>query len=329
MGLMDVVKVIKNKKNKSFLVTSHQNMEGDAIGSMLALSELLKAAGKKVVLFPPEDMPDTYKFLPDSSKVRLRKGLKGIKYDVACLVDCTDLDRVGGVKSGIYLIRTIVNIDHHISNSNFGSVNWVDPQMSCSGEQIYHLFKKMALPINKKAALYMYIAILTDTGSFRYANTTAETHEIAAELISSGINPPDIYRRIYEDVSQSYLSLLSSVLSTLNTSKDGRIAWIRITRDMLKSHSSCLDDTQDFVNFPRAMKGVKASIAFKEAERSVIKVSFRSNDGFDVNKLARHFGGGGHASASGCTLKGTMAEVEKVVIAKARAMLKNEKAAKR
>jgi bifunctional oligoribonuclease and PAP phosphatase NrnA len=323
MGLMNVVKTIKDRNNRSFLVTSHQNMEGDAIGSMLALSELLKAAGKKVILLPPENMPDIYNFLPDSSKVKLRKDLRGIKYDVACLVDCTDLDRLGQVKSGIYSTRPILNIDHHISNTNFGSVNWVDPHMSCSGEQIYHLFKKMALPINKRAALYMYIAILTDTGSFRYSNTTAMTHEIAAELISLGVNPLNVYRKIYEEISPSSLSLLSSVLSTLNTASSGRIAWIRITRSMLKRHSSGLDDTQDFVNFPRAIKGVKISIVFKETKKGVIKAGFRSNDGFDVNRIARHFGGGGHTSASGCTLKGTMGEVERAVLIKAKAALKS------
>jgi bifunctional oligoribonuclease and PAP phosphatase NrnA len=321
MDIINVVKLIQDKNNKSFLVSSHQNMEGDAIGSMLALAELLQAAGKKVILLPPENMPDAYKFLPGASKVKLKKDLSGIKYDVACLVDCTDLDRLGKVKSGIYLTRPIINIDHHISNANFGSVNWVDPKMSCSGEQIYHLFKKMSLPINKKAALYMYIAILTDTGSFRYSNTTAMTHEIAAELITLGVNPTDVYRKIYEEASFYSLSLLSSVLSTLKTASNGRIAWIRITRNMLKKYSSSLDDTQDFVNFPRAMKGVKISIAFKEVEKGIVEASFRSNDGFDVNKIARHFGGGGHTSASGCTLKGTMGEIEKAVLVKAKASL--------
>jgi bifunctional oligoribonuclease and PAP phosphatase NrnA len=322
MGLMDVVKAIENKKNKSFLVTSHQNMEGDAIGSMLAIAELLKAAGKKISLLPPESMPAAYKFLPHAARVKTNRNIRKIKYDAACLVDCTDLDRLGRVKKAIRLDKPIINIDHHISNTNFGSVNWVAPDMSCSGEQVYWLFKKMGLPINKISALYIYIAILTDTGSFRYSNTTAKTHEIVAELISSGINPADVYRRIYEETSKSSLSLLSSALSTLGTTSDGRIAWIRITRSMLKNYSSSLDDTQDFVNFPRSIKDVKVSIAFKEAEKGVIKVSFRSNDGFDVNKLARYFGGGGHAAASGCTLKGSIGDIEKAVLAKAKAALK-------
>jgi len=319
---MDVIKAIRDKKNKRFLLTSHKNLEGDAIGSMLALAELLKAAGKKVILLPPENIPDLYKFLPDAPKVKTKKKLNGIRYDVACLTDCTDLNRLGKVKSGIYLTRPIINIDHHISNTNFGSINWVEPDMSCSGEQVYCLFKKMNLPINKRTALYIYIAILTDTGSFRYSNTTSKTHEIAAKLIPMGINPAYIYRKIYEETERPTLSLLASVLLTLNTSKDGKIAWIHITRKMLRSHSSSLDDTQDFVGFPRSIKGVKISIAFKEAEKGIIKVSFRSNDGLDVNRLAGFFGGGGHTSASGCTLKGTISEVEKSVLNRAKGLLK-------
>ena len=322
MGMINVIKAIKDKKNKRFLVTSHQNLEGDAVGSMLAMAELLKKAGKKVVLLPPEDMPDTYKFLPNASRVKAKKNPRGIDYDAACLVDCTDIDRLGNIKGGIYLTRPIINIDHHISNTYFGSVNWVEPDMSCSGEQIYHLFKKMNLPISKKTALYIYIAILTDTGSFKYSNTTAKTHEIASELISRGLDPTDIYRRIYEGASKSSLSLLASVLSTLNTTKDGSIAWVHITRKMLKGHSSSFEDTQDFVNFPRSIKGVKISIAFKEVKKGLTKASFRSNDGFDVNKLASQFGGGGHPTASGCTLKGSMREVEKAVLAKAKELLK-------
>jgi bifunctional oligoribonuclease and PAP phosphatase NrnA len=322
MGMMDVVRTIKSNKNRCFLVASHQNMEGDAIGSMLALAELLKAVGKKVILLPPENMPETYRFLPNASKVRFRKNLKNIKYDVACLVDCTDLDRLGPVKNGIYFTKPIINIDHHISNANFGSVNWVEPRMSCSGEQIYHLFKKMSLPINKRAALYIYIAILTDTGSFRYSNTTAMTHRIISELMPLGINPTYIYRRIYAETKRSTMSLLASVLATLSLSKDGMIAWIRITKNMLAAYSSNMDDTQDFIDFPRSIKGVKAAIAFRESGKGFVKVSFRSNDGFDVNRLAKMFNGGGHTSASGCTLKGSIAEVEKTVLKKAKAAIK-------
>jgi len=321
MGLSAVVSAIKDKKNECFAVASHRNLEGDAIGSMLAMSELLKAAGKKTVLLSPEDMPEIYKFLPNASLVKARKYPRRIAYDAACLLDCTDLDRLGDAKAGIDLSRPILNIDHHISNKYFGTVNWIEPGMSCSGEQVYRLFEKMGIPINKNAALYIYIAILTDTGSFRYSNTTANTHKAVSELLSHGICPVDIYRRIYEGIGPGYLRMLASVLASLDTDQAAGMAWVEITQDMLKRYHCSIDDTQDFVNYPRSMKGIKIAIAFKEAGAGVVKVSFRSNDGLDVNKLAGFFGGGGHAAASGCVIKGTLGTVKKIVLDKCKKSL--------
>jgi len=325
MGIKNVIKCIRDKKHKKFLISAHQNLEGDAIGSMLAMAELLKQAGKKVVLLAPENMPDTYKFLPGSEKVKLRSSAKDIDYDVACLLDCTDIERIGSVKEGISPTRPILNIDHHVSNSYFGTINWVEPDMSCSGEQTYHLFKKMGLTINKRAALYMYIAILTDTGSFRYSNTTSDTHSMIAELMLHGIDATDIYRKIYEGASLSSLTLLASALSTLDTAKNGEIAWVHVSKTMLSNHRASIEETQDLVNFPRMIKGVKIALAFREVRRGLVKVSFRSNDGVNVNKLAKQFNGGGHPAASGCVIKGTIPEIENIVISKAKKLLSNDR----
>ncbi len=323
MGINNIIKAIRSKKSKRFLISTHRNMEGDAIGSMLAMAELLKRAGKKVILFPPEDMPDTYKFLPGAAKVKLMSNIKDIDYDVACLLDCTDIERIGSVKVGICLTRPILNIDHHISNTYFGSINWVEPNMSSSGEQIYHLFRKMSIPINKRVALYIYIAMLTDTGSFRYSNTTADTHRIIAELMQYGIDAVDIYRKVYEGVPRSSLTLLASALSTLDTAKNGEIAWVHVSKAMLSSHKAGIEETQDFVNFPRSIKGVKIALAFREARKGLVKVSLRSNEGVDVNRLAKQFNGGGHSSASGCVLKGTISGAEKIVVTSAKKLLRN------
>lgn len=322
MGIDGIAEAIKDKKNRKFLISSHLNMEGDAIGSMLAMAELLKKAGKKVILLPPEGMPQVYKFLPGAYRVKPKRRIRHIDYDIACLVDCTDIERIGGMKKAVSPTKPILNIDHHVSNSFFGSVNWVDSNVSCSGEQIYHLFKKMKIPLNKNAALYIYIAILTDTGSFRYSNTTADTHKIVAELMRHGIDPTDIYRRIYEGIRKPNLALLASVLSTLDTSKNGAVAWIYVSAGMLKRYGVDIDDTQDFVNFPRSIKGVKIALAFRQIGKNLVKVSMRSNGGVDVNRLAVQFNGGGHVSASGCTLKGTLKSVVKTVTARAETYLR-------
>lgn len=310
------------KKNKKFLISSHKNLEGDAIGSQLALAELLKGMGKDVILLSPEPVPESYSFLPGVKRIKNAAKNKRFDYDVFCVVDCTDIDRIGYIKKIIDLKKPLINIDHHISNTYFGTINWVEPDISCTGEQIYHLFKEANIPIKKNAALYIYVATLTDTGSFRYSNTTADTHKIVAELIEKGLNPTQIYRKIYEEAHRSRLALLSSVLSTLDISRDGKAAWIRITKDMLKKHKTGMRGTEDFINFPRSIKGVRIAMAFREIGKDIIKVSFRSNEGVDVCRLAKLFGGGGHPSASACTLRGSMPEVEESVLLKAKKYVK-------
>ncbi|MFH1868511.1 MAG: bifunctional oligoribonuclease/PAP phosphatase NrnA [Candidatus Omnitrophota bacterium] len=324
MKLKGVIKMIRSRKNRRFLIVSHQNLEGDAVGSTLALANLLKCIGKEAIMLSPEPTPEAYMFLPDAKNIRCRPGLKNPNYDVACIVDCTGLDRIGFVRKIIYMTKPIINIDHHVSNDNFGTVNLVEPECSCTGEQIYHLFKAMRIPIDKNAALYMYMAILTDTGSFRYTNTSARTHKIAAELLNKGLNPTYIHRKIYEESHRSHLDLLSAVLSTLGMSKDGRIAWVRITEDMVKRDKATMRGTEDFLNFPRSLKGVKIALAFREIDKDTVKVGFRSNDRVNVCKLAMMFGGGGHPAASGCTVRGKISEVEQAVLLKARRYLRGK-----
>ena len=323
MSIKSVISALRDKKNKKFFISSHKNLEGDAIGSMMALAELIKALGKEAVVFPPEEMPETYTFLPGVSKVKANPLNKAKDYDAACIVDCTDIERLGQAQDALYMTRPIINIDHHISNSMYGTVNWIDSNASCSGEQIFELFEKMDIPLSKNASMHIYAALLTDTGSFRYSNTTARTHQIAAAVLSKGVKGSDIYRRIYEETHKSSLDLLSIALSTLDITKDGKIAWIRVSRAMVKNQKAGIEATQDFVSFPRSIKGVKIALAFREVGRGLVKVSFRSNDGVDVNKLAKSLGGGGHRAASGCALKGTIGEVEEAVLLKAKKYLKS------
>ena len=323
MSVKSVISALRDKNHKKFLISSHKNLEGDAIGSMMALAELIKALGKEAVVFPPEEMPESYLFLPGVNKVKTNPFNKAKDYDAACIVDCTDIERLGQAQDALYMTRPIINIDHHVSNSIFGTINWIDSAASCSGEQIFELFEKMDIPLTKNAAMHIYAAILTDTGSFRYSNTTERTHQIAAVVLSKGVKGSDIYRRIYEETHKSSLDLLSVALSTLDITKDGKIAWIKVSRAMVKNQKAEIDPTLDFVSFPRSIKGVKIALAFREVGRGLVKVSFRSNEGVDVNKLAKSLGGGGHRAASGCALKGTIGEVEEAVLLKAKKYLKS------
>lgn len=312
--IIDVI----NKYNK-FLITSHLNAEGDSLGSQLALGRLLEKKGKTVHIVNEQEVPDNYAFLPGVERIKLR--LKG-DFEVAIFLDSAEISRVGNVAELIdFKAKTVINIDHHISNTNFGDVNWVDGDSSSCGEMVYRLFKELHEKIDKETALYLYVAIFIDTGSFRYSNTTFQTHTIAAELLGHGIKPEVVYEKICEVNSIADIKLLGLALSRVSLSDRNKICWVKVTQKMLSDLDIKLKRTDEFINFARSIAGVEIAIMFTESREGEIKISFRSKGRVDVNKLAQFFGGGGHRAASGCAVKGSMEEVERRVIAQAREIL--------
>ncbi len=306
-----VVKALKKYNN--FLITSHINPEGDSIGSQLAFAYLLKALGKKTCIVNAHKPGHRYSFLPKVSSI-LTKIKKDKKYDAICFLDCGDIRRIGRIYEEIDLSKPTINIDHHLSNTGFGDINLVLPRASSTGEILYRLFKKAKVKINKDAAVCLYTAILTDTGSFSYSNTTSFTHKLVSCLIDIGIDVEKIYKKVYEEVSQSTMQLLGKALSTLKLSENGAIAWIKITKKMLKESKASLEDEENFVNFPRSIKGVRVAMLFTEIANNKTKVSLRSNDIIDTNEIASHFVGGGHKKASGCLIKGKLPDAEKKML---------------
>jgi phosphoesterase RecJ-like protein len=217
----------------------------------------------------------------------------------------------------------IINIDHHISNINFGKFNWVEPDISSAGEMVYDLFRAFKLKIDMEEAVSLYTAIMTDTGSFRYSNTSSKTHRIIAELIDIGIKPYEMHTKIYETSSIQDTNLLGEALQTMKLTEDGKVAWLWVTKDMLKKTKASLEGTEGIINFARSIGGVEIAILFRETgtdER--VKVSFRSKGKVDVNKLAGVFNGGGHPTASGCSVFGKFEDVEKKVLDTAKEMVK-------
>ena len=208
MSVQEAVDFIR--KHKRFLVSSHTNMEGDALGSQLGIYFLIKKLKKHAVMVNDEGVPYGYEFLPALGKIRhFKEGLKDLKFDCFVTVDCSDLKRTGEV----YLLnaenKPVLNIDHHISNSNFGEANWVDPKASSASEMVYRLYKNMGVALDKDAALALYAGILTDTGSFRFNNTSSATHMVTADLLTYGIDVPGVYKNIYGSISYSELNLLT------------------------------------------------------------------------------------------------------------------------
>jgi len=316
MGIRKVIKAIKN--HKSFLITSHMNLEGDALGSELAFMYLLKKLGKKATVVNDEICPDEYKFLPGAAKIQKArlKVIRRIKFDAFAVLDCSDLGRCKGVAEFIPKDKTVINIDHHISNNNFGDANWVDTRSSCACEMIYRLYKSMGVALDYKKALCLYTGILTDTGSFRHPNTTADTFKIASDLMGYGINANRIYRNVYESVSFSDMRVLVDALRTMSFDKNNGIVWFTLKKDFLKSRKLSFDLTEQILTFGRLIKNARVAVLFKENMDALnqIRVNLRSRDKIDISKVAKVFKGGGHKNASACTVKGSLERVRKRVL---------------
>src|SRR3989338_4172243 len=220
-------------KHSRFLITAHVNLEGDSLGSQLAMKELLKGIGKTAFRVDSDAVPEHYKFLPKTDDISTKIDRK-LDFDAVIVLDCPNLKRIGRGRDLISNQSVIINIDHHISNEKFGSVNWVDPNASSAGEMVYRIFKEMGVPLTKETALYLYIAILTDTGSFNYDNTSSLTHEIAGELLGYGLDPASVSESVYDRRSIEDIKLLGLVLSTIRVNDTGEVAYMELTNDVLK-----------------------------------------------------------------------------------------------
>jgi phosphoesterase RecJ-like protein len=302
------------RKNDSFLIAGHINPEGDSIGSSLALALGLKKLGKKdIVVISKDPVPEILRFLPSAGMIVNRQPRR--RFDVACLVDCNTLDRTG--LDSFNADKTAI-IDHHIlpvekKDSPFhkSAPSIIDPDAAAAGVLVYKVLTALKVPVDREIATCLYTALLVDTGGFRYSNTDGETLRIAAELVDAGASPWDISREVHESIPFRSLKLLGMSLSTIGM--DGRISWMKTTRSMLRKTGTTAEDTEDFVDFPRKVKGIDVAVFFREDGRGRYKISLRSKGKVDVQKIARAFGGGGHAAAAGCKVGGSYEEVSRKV----------------
>lgn len=314
-------------KGNNFLITTHVNSEGDALGSELALYRLIKALKKNAVMANEDSLSYGYDFLPDAGKIiKYKTNLKGIEFDYLVTVDCSDLKRTGEV----YKINTenkpVINIDHHISNAGFGDFNWIQPYASSCCEMIYELYKKLGVRLDKETALLLYVGISTDTGSFRYSNTTSRTHKIAAELLKYDIDVTRVYNRVHGNLPYQDMILVTKILNDVKCRYQGKIIWFQAKASLLKKYEPIYVDLTDHVmNFGRAIKGAEVVALFKEnlGVKNEVRVNFRSQGKVDVNTVAGFFGGGGHKTASGCTIHGNINTIRRRVLKKIEESLKN------
>ncbi|OIO37606.1 MAG: hypothetical protein AUJ75_03955 [Candidatus Omnitrophica bacterium CG1_02_49_10] len=302
------------KKYNNFIITAHINLEGDAIGSVLAMKSLLDKLGKDSRIVVPEAVPEIY------SKIRGIDAIgteipSDVKYDALVALDCTSAKRIENIAQYANENKLIIiNVDHHASNMNFGDVNWVEPEASSAGEMLYDIFKAASIEIDMLAAEHLYIAIMTDTGSFRYTNTTPHVFRVAAELLEKGVDPAELYDALYSNRTLDNIRLLSKALGTIKVDPGGKIAWAVLDLPLLEGSGYNKGDLDGFIDYPRSIRDVEVAILFTQIAAGVVKVSMRSNTDLDVNKVASAFGGGGHIKASGCTLTGELNDIIERVI---------------
>ncbi len=313
------------RKHNSFLITVHTSPEGDAIGSELAFYHLLKKLGKSAIVINEDPTPVEYNFFPGKERIQIYKpGLKGIDFDCMVVLDCSDLNRTGEVYKLNKDNKTVINIDHHISNSNFGTLNLVDTEASSASEVVYRLYKEMRVSFDKDSAFLLYVGVMTDTGSFRYSNTTSYTHKAVAELMHFGFDVRKTYSNIYENIPFADMQLLIKALSHVHLAANGRIAWVELPAKLLRHKKLSFDLSDHILSFIRSIKDTQAVVLFREnlGTKNEIRFNLRSSGIVDVNRVAQAFGGGGHKTAAGCTMVGKLRDVRRKVVAKIRADLK-------
>jgi len=313
---MDMLeRVIEDLKGATRVaILSHVLPDGDCVGSMLALGRALESLGKQVLLVNPDPVPEYLVFLPGSDRIVTPNKVAEWPHQLIC-VDCSDPARLG--KEVVMADKHVINIDHHVSNTGFGSINYVDQDAAATGQIIARIVDGLGIAWDKELATLIYAAVVTDTGSFQYSNTSVEIHLLAAKLISTGIDVSNINQRIYETKSLEGVKLLGQALCSLEVSGDGKMAWIEITRSTMERFGAKDEHTEGIISFTRSISSVEVGMLFRELGPGQVKVGFRSKQFVDVNKLAGIFGGGGHYRASGCVVSGELKDVVPMVVAKA------------
>ena len=305
-------------ENKKIALVGHIMPDGDTTGSCLALGYALESMGKDVYLFCQDAIPYNLCFLDGSEKFHRELLPKNVGFDVVIALDCSDPERMGEFQCLLELGGRTINIDHHISNTNFAHINWVSTEAAATCELVYELIAYMNIPMDINIANSLYTGLSTDTGNFSFSNTTSKTHNIAAELIDLGVSPDEISNSVYKDNSLERVKLIAKVIDTIELHENGQISTIEMTNDMLLEVGADQKESSGMVDYAKDIRGVELALLFKEQEDDQIKVSMRSKRNVDCSALAQIFGGGGHARAAGCTVDTTLYNAKIIVLEEAR-----------
>lgn len=297
-------------EHDDYLVVSHVQPDGDAVSSTLAVGWLLSCLGKKFTMINEGSIPKRMKMLWHAEDIlNLSEQQPDRKFSHVICVDCADFARVGNTNQLFADDASIVNIDHHPTNDGYGAVNLVVPEAAATAEILYDLLNLFEVNWDPEIATAVYTGLLTDTGGFRYSNTSPKVMRIASDLLSYGVNGPEIAETLLEEMTLPQMKILVEALKTLSLSEDGKIAWVYVTPEQMELCGAVSEDLEGIVNYPRNIQGVEVGILFKSMKSGMVKASLRSAGRVDVAALAQSFGGGGHVRAAGCSLEGSLQDI--------------------
>ena len=295
------------RRGRRFVIASHQRPDGDAIGSTMAMAIALRQSGKEAVAVTDAIPPVFLQPFPHVDSMRVTPEVVET-YDAALIMECSDLARTGVVG----LDRSpVVNIDHHPGNTGYGAINWIDEHAAACGEMVFTLIDALGLPLTKAVATHLYLAILTDTGSFHFSHLSPRTYEIARRCVEAGADPNWIARTHYDSNSLARVRIFGAVMNGMVIVDEGRVALLTITRQVMQDLRGTNDDLEGLINFPLTVKDIEAVAFFKEIGDGDWRVSLRSKGSVDIGAIARGFGGGGHTNAAGCNTRGSVDDVHK------------------
>ena len=314
--IQDIIRWLESRK--TLLIAGHQRPDGDSLGSALALGLALPERGIECAVVSPDTVPYIYQSLPGAGRIK-RCTTVSEHYDGVIVLECASLARTG--LEGLEKLPS-VNIDHHNSSATWADINWINPTASAVGEMVCLLLEALKIRITPDIAANLFAAIMTDTGSFQYSNTTADTFSIASRLLQYGASPAELARSIYMNQKESRLRLLSRVLGTLEIDKSGKIAVVSMSLADLEDACAEDEDTEGFVNYPLSLQDIEASAFFRQVDDRNFRISLRSKTKVDVSRVAAQFGGGGHVRAAGFSLNDiSLPEAMELVISRLRVLL--------
>jgi len=307
----EVLKIVEAiRARRRFVISSHARPDGDSIGSQLAMAYALESIGKEVTVVNADPAPAPLMAFPGVPGITIAPQVEG-EFDAAIIMECGDLSRTG-VKG---LERFfVINIDHHPGNSGYGQINWFDASAAACGEMVFDLVRALGVPLSVEIATHVYLAILTDTGSFHYSSISPRTFEICRDTLEAGVDPVLVARNVYDSNNMGRLKLFGAVLSAMQLDPTGRIAIVYLDHEIARAAGGTYEDTEGLINLPLTVKEIQAVVFFKQDEGDQYRVSMRSKGAIDIGAVAKQFGGGGHKNAAGCTVTGAIYALQKLFI---------------